>query len=156
ALTSMYFLVFVTFALVGSAAARPLEWAGKQAKTVLPLVLLAAGVAVIALMPFLWPYLQARQEQEMFVRTLPEVGRFSAHAGDYLATGGRFHNEMWSGKFFRGDYLFPGITALALALVSIVSGVAFRDPRARMALVFGLISFAMSFGPAFPLYGFLY
>jgi hypothetical protein len=155
-LTSMYFLVFVTVALAGAALARPFEWAGKRARTVLPLVALAAVIAVVALLPFLRPYLQAREEQAMFVRTLPEVARFSAHLSDYLATGGRFHNVMWSGRFFRGDYLFPGITALVLAIVALASGVAFRDPRARMALVFGLICFVLSFGPALPIYAYLY
>jgi hypothetical protein len=155
-LTSMYFLVFVTIALVGAALARPFEWTGKRAKAVLPLFILAALIAVIALTPFLWPYLQARREQEMFVRTLPEVARFSAHWGDYLATGGRFHNVMWSGRFFRGDYLFPGVTALVLVAVAIASGVAFQDRRARMALVFGVICFVLSFGPALSVYGYLY
>lgn len=155
-LTSMYFLAFTAIALIACALARPAEWIGKRTRVVVPLLLLAGAVATVALLPFLWPYLQARSQQEMFVRTLPEVARFSAHLGDYLATGGRLYNTTWSGQFFRGDYLFPGFTALVLAMVAIMSGIAFSNPRARMALVFGAVCFCFSFGPAFPSYTLLY
>ena len=156
ALTSMYFLVFTAIALVAAAAARPFDWIGSRRRSVLPLLLFAGVLAAVALLPFLWPYLQARREQEMFVRTLPEVARFSAHLTDYLAAGGTLHNSTWSGRFFRGEFLFPGVTALALAAVAVGSGVAMRDRRARMALVFGAVCFLLSFGPTFPLYTPLY
>jgi hypothetical protein len=84
------------------------------------------------------------------------VAKFSARFTDYLATGGTLHNSTWSGQFFRSDGLFPGIVGLALTLAAVFSGVAFRDRRARMALAFGLAGFALSFGPAFPLYAVLY
>jgi hypothetical protein len=48
--------------------------------------------------------------------------------------------------------LFPGFTALLLAAVAVGSGIAWRDRRARMALALGVVSFCLSFGPAFPLY----
>ena len=158
-LTSMYFLLFTSIALVVSALARPGDWVGPRARKVLPLALLAAVMAGIALLPFLIPYLRARQEQTMFVRRIDEVAKYSATWANYLATGGTFHIRTWSARFWmagRGDGLFPGVIGLALTLVAIVSGIAFSDKRARMALVFGVVCLALSFGPAFPLYKTLY
>ena len=43
---------------------------------------------------------------------------------------------------------------LGLTLFAVLTGVALKDRRARMALAFGIAGFALSFGPAFPLYGF--
>ena len=155
-LTSVYAMVFCAVALMIAVLVRPGEWAGKRSRVMLPLFALAGGIAVVALLPFMWPYLQARREMEMFTRTLPEVAKYSAIFTDYLATGGRIHNSTWSGQYFRADGLFPGIVGFGLALMAAVSGVALKDRRARMALAFGLAGFALSFGPAFPLYGALY
>src|SRR5207248_1503930 len=65
ALTSMYFLVFTAIALVAAAVARPSDWMGSRLRSVLPLLLFAGVLAAVALLPFLWPYLEARREQEM-------------------------------------------------------------------------------------------
>jgi hypothetical protein len=43
-----------------------------------------------------------------------------------------------------------------LTIVSLLTGQAWTDRRARMALAFGVVSFALSFGPAFPLYSAIY
>lgn len=158
-LTSVYFLVFTTVVLLASALARPGEWVGSGARRALPMALVAAVLAVLALAPFLTPYLLARREQEMFVRTLDEVARFSASWVNYLATGGTIHITTWGARYWmlgRGDGLFPGVVGLVLTIVALGTGVAFSDRRARMALVFGIVCFALSFGPAFPLYSYLY
>lgn len=155
-MTSIYLLVFTAIVLMASAMARPAEWVGRRARTVVPMALLAAVVAGIGLVPFLVPYIRARSEQEMFVRALPEIAHFSARWTDYLATGGSFHNTTWSGRFWNGVGLFPGFVGLALTMMALGTGVAFADRRARMALVFGIVCFCLSFGPAFPLYSHLY
>jgi hypothetical protein len=155
-LTSVYSLVFTAVALVVAALVRPGDWLGKPGRKAIPLLALSGAAASLALLPFMWPYIEARREQEMFGRTLPEIAKFSARLTDYLATGGTIHNLTWSGQFFRSDGLFPGFVGLALTLAAVFSGVAFRDGRARMALAFGVAGFALSFGPAFPLYGILY
>jgi hypothetical protein len=158
-LTSMYFLVFTAIVLLASAMARPRDWVGARARKMVPLALFAAGLAGLMLLPFLLPYVLARREQEMFVRTLDEVGKFSATWANYLATGGTFHFRVWSAPFWTlggGDGLFPGMVGLALTLLAVTTGVAFSDLRARMALVFGLVCLCLSFGPAFPLYKALY
>lgn len=151
ALTCGYLMVFTSLSLVAAVAARPLDWAGPRFRRVAPLLLLSGGLAALALTPFLLPYLRVSRE-EGFTRSLAEVSEFSAHLTDYLATGGRFHFNIWSHRFFDGDALFPGVIASGLAVAALVSGVAWKDRRARMAVAFGLVAFAVSFGPAFPLY----
>ncbi len=158
-LTSLYFLVFSAVVLVVSAAVRPGDWIGARGRRV---VIFGGGAAVLAailLLPFLVPYLQARREQVMFVRTLDQIGKFSASWVNYLATGGTFHITTWGNRYWilgRGDGLFPGVVGGVLTLVAVVTGGAFADKRARMALAFGIVCFCLSFGPAFPLYKTLY
>jgi hypothetical protein len=85
------------------------------------------------------------------------VALYSATWRDYLVTGGRWHYAWWSHAFFDSrTALFPGITALALAAVAVASGVAWRAPRARMALAIGVLGVAFSFGPGLPGYGWLH
>jgi hypothetical protein len=108
-------------------------------------------VAVLALTPFLLPYLRVSREHG-FTRPLAEVALYSAHVTDYLATGSRLHFDLWSRRFFDRDALFPGIVASGLVLSAVMGGVAWSDRRARMAVAFGVMAFALSFGPAFPLY----
>jgi hypothetical protein len=117
------------------------------------LALVAAGAAML---PFVLPYLLAGREQIGFERTLPEVAPYAARLTDYLATGGTLHHRTWSSQFFRGDGLFPGVTAGLLALVAVASGTALADKRARMAVAFGIACFCLSFGPSFPLYSVVY
>jgi hypothetical protein len=158
-LTSLYFLVFTSIVLCVSALARPGDWLGSPARRLLPMLGVAALIGAVLLSPFLVPYLLARQEQVMFVRTLDQIGRFSASWVNYLATGGTFHIRTWSAPYWvrgGGDGLFPGIVGLGMTIVAMATGVAFADKRARMALVFGLVCFCLSFGPAFPLYRVLY
>jgi hypothetical protein len=151
ALTGGYLFVFTSISLVAAVVVRPADWAGPRSRRVAGLLLLSAGVAGLALMPFLLPYLRVSREQG-FTRSLAEVSEFSARFTDYLATGGRLHFSVWSHRFFNRDALFPGVIASGLAMTAVVSGVAWKDRRARMAVAFGVVAFAVSFGPSFPLY----
>jgi hypothetical protein len=151
ALTGGYLFVFTSLSLVAAVAARPADWAGPRFRRVAGLLLLSAAVAGRALTPFLLPYLRVSREQG-FTRSLAEVSEFSARLTDYLATGGRLHFSIWSHRFFDRDALFPGVIASGLAITALIGGVAWKDRRARMALAFGLVAFAVSFGPAFPMY----
>ncbi len=157
ALTSGYWLLFTTVAMVAGAAARPREWTARTRRSFVPYAALAGVVAGVAMLPFLVPYWTVSREQGL-TRSLEEVSLYSAHITNYLATGGRLHFDTWSHTFYGygGDSLFPGVLALSLAAVAIGSGVAFRDVRARMAVAFGVAAFALSFGPAFPGYAVLY
>ncbi len=150
ALTGTYVMVFTALAAFAAAVSRPREWTG----TFIRYALLAAAVAGALLLPFLLPYYFARVEVGLG-RSLEEVRQFSAAPTDYLAAAGRVHFVTWSRRYFEGDALFPGVTSLVLAAVGLLTAVR-RDPRARMVLAFGLAAFAMSFGPAFPPYRWLY
>jgi len=151
ALTCGYLLVFTTLSLVAAVIVRPADWIGPRFRRTAGLLLLSAGVAVLALTPFLLPYLRVSREHG-FTRPLAEVALYSAHFTDYLATGSRLHFDLWSRRFFDRDALFPGIIASGLVLSAVMGGVAWSDRRARMAVAFGVMAFALSFGPAFPLY----
>lgn len=151
ALTCGYLLAFVALSLVASVAVRPAEWLGPRLRRVAPLLLLAAALSVAVLLPFLLPYLRVSRGQG-FTRDMNEVAMFSAHLTDYLGTGGRLHYAAWSHAFFDREGLFPGVVGAGLTMIALASGVAWRDRRARMALAFGIVAFALSFGPAFPLY----
>ena len=119
ALTCGYLMVFTSLSLVAAVAARPLDWVGPRFRRVAPLLLLSVGLAALALTPFLLPYLRVSRE-EGFTRSLAEVSEFSAHLTDYLATGGRFHFNLWSHRFFDRDALFPGVIAAGLAVAALV------------------------------------
>jgi hypothetical protein len=143
--TSYYGLVLTLVALT-------VGWTVRGGRRHLGSIAIAAAVALAILMPLYLPYLRLGQ-----VRPLDEVAAYSASARDYLATPARVHFDTWSGRFFGGTTaLFPGLVALLLSGVAILSGVALRDRRARMALAFGVVGVALSFGPALPGYSVLY
>jgi hypothetical protein len=152
ALTCGYLLAFTTLAFIAAVLVRPADWVGPRFRRVAPLLLLAATLALVALVPFLLPYLRVSRGQG-FTRPLAEVALYSARFTDYLATGGRLHFDAWSHRFFDREGLFAGVVGAGLTIIALASGVAWRDRRARMGVAFGVVAFALSFGPAFPLYG---
>jgi hypothetical protein len=154
-LTGTYLMVFTAISIVAAALARPRDWLGSRFVAVAPKAALAAVVAIAALTPFLLPYLAVSREAGLS-RSLEETARYSAVFTDYLAAAGTFHFETWSRRFWQGDGLFPGVTALMLAVVAIVMAPGLKDRRIRMVLVMGVVTFALSFGPAFPPYRWLY
>jgi hypothetical protein len=152
ALTSYYLLVFTAVALAVGCAVRPEDWWGAQARRLLPLLLLAGAIALVCVLPFLLPYWRLGT-----VRTLDEVAYYGATWRNYLSTPARVHYGTWSFRWFGGSAaLFPGLSGLVLAAIAVVSGTAFSDRRARMALAFGAVGMVLSFGPAIPGYATLY
>ena len=156
-LTSNYLLVFTIFALAAAGLARPEDWWGRRRGPLAGSLAVAAVVAVAAMLPFLLPYYWAHRDQGL-VRSLEEVRHFSASWRDYLATGGRLHYELWSHRVWRAapTALFPGLAAVALASVGLMSGRAFGDRRQRMWLAIGAIGVLLSLGPVVPGYSTLY
>jgi hypothetical protein len=149
ALTSIYLLVFSALAVGVAVLARPEDWLGRV-KQVAPKLIGAGAAAGVALTPVLLPYWALQNAG--FVRSLDEVGYYAAAARDYLTTPSRLY--AWAGGT---TALFPGLAALTLAAIAIVSGNAWRDARARMCLAFGAFGVLLSFGPAVaPPYEFLY
>lgn len=119
-------------------------------------LLLAGIIAVILLSPFLWPYYEVSRDQGL-VRGVGDVAQYNATWRDYLATGGRLHYAWWSQRFYEGRItLFPGLTAIGLAAVAVVSRRTIREPRVRMAIAIGAIGLAFSFGTSLPGYAFLH
>jgi PA14 domain-containing protein len=156
ALASVYLLVFTAFALTAAALARPDAWMSERFGRVSRFVALAAGLAALALLPFMLPYWRAYHDQGL-TRSLVEAGSYSASPGDYLATPARLHWAWWSYRWTtRGTALFPGALGLTLTCIAILTGVAFRDARARMCLAMGVCGVLLSFGPTVPGYAFLY
>ena len=155
ALTGTYLMVFTAISMMAAAASRASEWIGARFRAVAPRVLLSAVIALLVLAPVLVPYAIVDREAGL-TRSLEETARYSADLSDYLAAAGRLHFDLWSRRYWQGDGLFPGVGALLLTIAALVTGVAFNDRRARMALAIGLTAFALSFGPAFPPYRWLY
>lgn len=156
ALCSNYLMVFLAAALVVAAAVRPDGWL-QQARPWWPRVLVASVAALLLLTPMLLPYYRVHEAQGL-TRSIAEVRAYSATWRDYLTTAGRLHYDLWSYRFFSytGTALFPGIAAVLLSALALVSGRAFTDRRARMAVAFGVLGVALSFGPAMPGYTWLH
>lgn len=154
-LASIYLLVFTTVALIAAALARPAEWIGARRGPVIRAVALAVACSALALVPLLVPYWRVSREHG-FTRGLEGMRFYAASLTDFLATPARIHMAAWSAGFFRGNAYFPGALALALAALALVSGVAFRDSRARMCLAAGAAGIYLSFGTKVPGYALLY
>ncbi len=152
ALCSNYLLVFTSFAFSIAVLVRSRELDRPRSAA-----LVAAGsVSIVALAPFLWPYYEVSRDQGL-IRSVAEVAHYSAGWRDYLVTGGRVHYAAWSHFFFEGrTALFPGITALLLAIAVLANRERRRDPRVRMTAAIGILGLAFSFGTALPGYGWLH
>ena len=154
ALTCGYILVFSFLSLLAAALVRGRDWLVRWRELVTPL-LATTTIVTLVLLPFMLPYLEVHRDVGL-TRSLGEIAVYSAHPTDYLATGGRWHFALWSRRFFNADALFPGITATMLMMFAVANGTALKDPRARMALAFGAVACVLSFGPATPVYVWLY
>lgn len=155
ATTSVYLLVLTFFSLVAGVLSRPHDWLGRRFAPFARALLTATALSALCLVPFLLPYYHANQSQGL-TRSLSDAARYSATWMDYLSTPSRLWFPLWSHRFFFGTALFPGFVGLALALITVISGDGWRDRRARMCLVIGLVGVALSFGPALPGYAALY
>lgn len=155
ALTSVYLLAITLFAVAAGILARPEDWWGRRRATFARSLAFGGACSALVLVPFLLPYYRASHDQGL-VRSLGDAANFSASWVDYLTTPSRLHQALWSAGFVGGLGLFPGALGLALALLAMATGVALRDPRARMCLAIGALGVYLSFGPRMPGYAALY
>lgn len=155
-LTSNYLFVFMVFGMTGAALSRPRDWLWRDRARTAGLIGLSAALAIVLLAPFLYHYWLARQQQGLG-RALAEVATYAASWQDYLAASGRLHYETWSVQFAReqGAFLFPGVTALCLATVAVLSGKAWTR-AGRMWVGLGFAGLVLSFGASVPGYESLY
>ena len=168
ALTSGYWLVFTASAAVAAMLARTGQW-WPWRKTVsdsprepwrrVLLLVAAAAIASVILLPFVTPYWKARQEQGLS-RSWDEVQFFGAKGFEYLTPSGTLHMSTPLAAVRDPqrsiDTMFPGVLGLALTGYALATGLAWRDRRARMLLAIGLAGFVLSLGPHVPLYRILY
>jgi len=150
-LTSIYLLVFTSWALLFGALARAGEWLKRHPRRTLALLALAVAVAVGLMSPYLLGY------YELHRLTGFERGVRDQYAGswvDYLATGSRLHYALWSRPFFHRAYSasFPGITAAVLVVLALVRTDTRRDPRLRMCAWIAVGCAAVSVLPRAPFY----
>ena len=133
-LCSVYLMAMTVIAVVAAALSRAAEWLTRERFwRFTRAALVGAVVAGLLCLPFLWPYARVRADLGA-VRAMDEVAMYSADWRNYLSTASRLHYALWSHQFFRySDTLFPGVTAIGLTLVTLFTGVAWRDRRARRA-----------------------
>jgi hypothetical protein len=168
ALTSGYWLVFTASAAVAAMMVRAGEWwpwrrgvseGPRGAWRRVGLLAGAAAIASVILLPFVTPYWQARQEQGL-TRSWNEVQFFGATGFEYLTPSGTLHmlTPLAAARDQQRsiDTMFPGVLGLVLTGYAIVTGLAWRDRRARMFLAIGVAGFLLSLGPHLPLYQSLY
>ena len=158
ALCSGYLLVMTGLALVAGTLSRVRDWASPgRWRGRLPELAVAMAVMVVICGPFLFQYYQVQQDQGL-TRSVDEVRLYSGHWRNFLATGARLHHETWAAPYFPGATAaaFPGVLPLVLSVLALVTGLAWRDVRARMWLAIGVGGAILSFGPAVPGYAFLY
>ncbi len=163
AYTSGHFLIFATVMIAVALLSRPAEWI-REPLAVLPRFALAAALTTAAVLPLSLPYQRVAREQGL-VRSLENVGEYSATLKGYLAAAGRLHYSTWSAPLFQNDVdaFFPGVTVLALSLAAVI--LAWRDRtagagttrrRTPMLIAIGGVGMVLSLGTHTPVYGWLY
>ena len=154
-LTGTYLMVFTAISIVAATLARPRDWLGARFAAVAPKAALAAAVAIAALTPFLLPYLAVSREAGLS-RSLEETAQILRRL--HRLSGRRRHIPFrgMEPPVLAGRRPVPGCDGLILAAIAIGMAPGVNDRRIRMVLVMGVVAFALSFGPAFPPYRWLY
>lgn len=147
ALSSWYYAVFLSLALVlfavWSLATR--DW------RIQPAHLKFGGPAlvliILVLVPFIAPYLRVEEMYDFSLQR--DIAKFSARPLSYLATvpGNLVYSSIFKDltafNVSRGQPLFPGLAAIALALIALVR----RAHRSGYFLALAVCSIVLSFGP---------
>ena len=120
------------------------------------LVSAGAGLGALCLAPVLAQYWLVNREVG-FERTLADAAQYGASWRDYLATGGRLHYALWSAPFFPGSaVLFPGPHRAGPRRARRRRGPAAIAAACACSWPSACLGVAFSFGPALPLYGWLF
>jgi hypothetical protein len=105
----------------------------------------ALALATAAAVPFLLHYVAVHTAQGLS-RSLGEMRTYSAYPGAFLTASPMLRFWHTAQPRSTEQYLFPGVTALALVLAGIL--VARRDRRFQFYAVAASVMTALSFGPA--------
>jgi len=152
----VYYSAFLALALAIGGAVLVLTDGRARARRTLAT---AAGVACltgIVVSPLVGAYVRVQRTRGL-ARSIDEIAQRSAVAGTYFASTSHLHLWLWGRSLWSPrDYLFPGLLALALAGIGVVSAIvrskrAERPPvRQSIVLIYGaiaLVGLAASFGP---------
>jgi hypothetical protein len=121
-------------------------------------VSVAAAVAMLFALPLLAPYL-GLQRVTGFQRPLDAAREWSAHWRTYFASSSSVHVRLLKVTGPSIEQLFPGVVTLAFGVAGLAVGLAARDRRREVAILYGTLAalaFWASFGPAGGLYRVLY
>lgn len=154
-LTSGYLGVFAILAVGIGLMVRMDEWWGSKAVPVLSRMGLAVLITCLIVLPLLAPYWLIYRNPEM---TRPLHAITSASLTSYVAAVGRLHYATWSYRLSSlQETLFPGILALGLSMTELAGGWhILGNGRVRMFVAVGISGVLLSFGPATPIYIWLY
>ena len=153
ALTSIYLMVFTTWALIfGGLTRLALAGRGKRGRPIV-LAAVAGGVALLLLAFYLKAYYDVRAEQG-FGRIPAENRQFAGAPADYLNTVSWLHYPLWSHRFFPKSVStnFPGVVVLALTGVALVVRSSRRDPRVLMCAAIAVGCALVPMAPRLPGY----
>ncbi len=154
AMTAVAILIAVATLVVGSGRSR----------TELKSLVLAFAVAALSIYPFARPYLWVNQHLGI-EWDLAGIESLSATPESYLAASSHLYRPLtdnWVEQDRRRDFLFPGLTLPALALLGLIVLVTRRreTERPRTTAVCYVLIFSagvvLSLGPQTPVYSFLH
>lgn len=149
ALSSLYYAVFLAFAIALYLAVEFLTRRFHITRAHFLYGALAVGIAAIFVMPFLLPFLRLEREYNFSQGRDPRI--FSARPQSFLATP----TSQWlygdlTRRFLvagRGQPLFPGLVALSLGALGWFALVRARSRAWIFPVLLGLMGFVLSFGP---------
>ena len=156
-LTSVYLLVFSTWALVFAVLARAGEWLRRKPAEMIGLLTLAGATATILMAPYLLAYYELHLLTGL-ERTAADARWYAGSWVDYLSTGSRIHYGLWSSRYYAeaASSTFPGLVATALVALAIAWKETRRDARVQMCLVVALGCATVSVLPNTPIYPLLH
>ena len=149
AMTSVYLMVFAVWALMFASLARLRDMWRAGPGSIAVRLAMAAALAIVLLYPYLSIYLQLKSTG--LERGADDV--IAASWNDYRATGARIHLA-WSRPYISGaaSYSFPGIAALVLAVIALVSRPYRGDARVRMCAIAAIGCLTASMAGRWPFY----
>ena len=157
ALTSLYFFVFSVWWLALALVARLGELLRRNAVKAVLALALAAVVTAVLLSPYLLAYDRVHRETG-YERTILHAQNGAAAWQDYVTTFSRLHYSRWSYRFAAASVMpaFPGVTAMVLVVLAVVSAETRRSPRVRMCAVAAIGCAALSLLPRTRLFALVY
>ncbi|MGD8897921.1 MAG: hypothetical protein PVJ73_17970 [Acidobacteriota bacterium] len=153
AVTSGYGLALGVVAIAAGWLARTDEW-WRHWRRLAPRLAVGALLSVFVALPVLLPYWHVVEDHGVALTTA-DLSSSAALPTSFISTPARLHFGLWSHLTDRpqGGSYFPGFVGVALAVLGLVLGRGWRDPRVRMFVAVALAGALVALGPATPLYG---